>query len=1239
MARRKAGDKQVNVGDLTDISGEVNIASGDITRNIKIIQQRALTAGEEAARARKHEDKLLAQGIATLVQNLSVQASQGTESGNPYKGLLPYSLNETEIFHGRNRAKQDLLNHIRQNPLTVLYAESGAGKSSLLQAGIAAHLIAHGHLAVHLRPYRDDPVEFIKRMFLPELTQAPTLGEATLREFLRQVCGVLGQKVNLFLLLDQYEEFFNLLTKDERKPFLESLADCLHDSSLQVRWVLAIRAEALSNLSELESFGITQFKNTYCLNHLSRAEAREAITGPAQRYHITFEQALIDHILDTLTTNNEIAPTHLQLVCSALTDNLPEDKTLTLAYFKDHEGGTEGILRDYLKGQLEHLPAEEQAPAWKVLRALITADRRRTVKTHDEIVEELKLSGMSREQIDALLTRLVERRLLATQPAVTETFELAHDYLVKEIELDPREQARKAAQELLDQETRAYQRHRTLLTPERLAVIEPYQNELRFSADAQKLFTESQKIILSRKRRRSTVLVIISAVSILAAIAMSLLAINAQRQAKIARAGELAALALSEKDSHFSLALLLGAEAFHTAENSHTEDTLLTLDYANPQLLAYHSDHQDDVRSVAFSPDGKLLASGSSDKTIILWDVTNWTHLLKIAVLSGHRDSVSRIAFSPGSKLLASGSEGGNIILWDVSDRIDPAKLSSLSVEPYATGSVYAVRSITFSPDGKWLVAGYLNGTIVLWNVSDPAHPVQLSNFPGHPDVVHSLAFSPDGKRLASGSRDHTISLWDVSDPTHPTKLSSASKHSSYVYSVAFSPDGKRLASGSDDSDIILWDVSNPTSPVTLSIISGHHNAVRSVAFSPDGKRLASGGYDATIILWDVSVVTHPTELSTLSGHSDLVSSLAFSPDGKRLASGSYDNTIILWDVGDPTHLVRFSTEPIRADISSVAFSEGSTQLASGSLDGTITLWDVSNSTQPTKLRDISRYEGPVSSLAFSPNANLLASGSCVKFDDTVCVQGETIISDIRNPDRPIKLVTLLGGLGSSNRVAISSLAFSPDAKLLASGSQNNGIVLWDVSEPTRPTKLFEFSAKRGSGTVYSIAFSPDGQRLATGSWDKTIILWDVSDPTHPTELSTLFGHSDRVSSLAFSPDGKRLAAGSWDKTVILWDVSNPTRPVRLFILSGYDDAVIGVVFRPDGKRLVSTSGDGSIMLWNLDPQSWIRSSCQRAGRNFTRAEWAQYIPYKPYPTKQEDATCPQWPLEPEAMATPPAMP
>jgi WD40 repeat protein len=1243
--------KNVNVGTIKDVSGTVNVAAGNITQTFNQIIQRALTAAEEAAQARTLEYALLAHGVATLAQSLAGQASMGTQSDNPYKGLLYYGLNEAEIFFGRNQAREDLLSAMGEGTLTVLHAESGAGKTSLLQAGVAARLIAAGHLAIHLRTYDADPVDFVKGMFLPQRTQAPGLAEASLREFLRQVCAVLGPKVHLYLLLDQFEEFFHHLKKGERAPFLESLASCLNDPSLRVRWVFALRADALSNLAELESFGIAPFKNMYRLERLRRGEAREVIIEPAKRFGISYEPALIEHILDTLTINAEIMPTQLQLVCSALTDDLPEDKTLTLTYFIDQEGGTEGILRDYLKRQLEHLPAAEQALAWKVLRLLITADYQRAVKPYDEIMGEIKAEGVSKKQIDTVLTRLVERRLLFTQPATVELFELAHDYLVKEIQLDPQEQARKAAQELLDQERRAYQRYGTLLSPERLAVIEPHRDQLRIAPESEALLQESQKAVQREQRERERRRKLLVRSSLAIAVVMTLLAFwaikssqDATRQSTISRAGELAALALAERSGHFDTALLFGLEAFHKLDNAQTEGALLSLSDLNPGLEQYLAGHKSFVYSLAFSPDGARMASGSNDKLVILWDVGDPKARRQLARLSGHTSSVRSVAFSPDGNTLASSSDDGVILLWDIRNPEMPFQLGTLeqhqgavlSVAFHPDGKLLAsggvdqeiilwdisdpqaaspltvlsanrdlVDSVIFSPDGRTLASGGNDSRIFLWDVRDPKAPVQLAELSAQQGVIGSLAFSPDSQTLASGGEDPKIILWDVSDPGAASPLGAYSEHTSFVLSLAFSPDGKQLASGSYDTSVILWDVSDPSSAHFLMKLYGHLSPVSSVAFHPQGTGLASGSYDTTIIFWDIHNPRAASQRAVLSPHSGDLASLAFSLDGQRLASGSGDHTIILWDVHDPDAPAQLSTLAVhKAAVSSVAFAPSGRQLASGSYDRTIILWDISEPASAHPLSTLSEHADTVSSVAYSPDGNMLASGS---WDGTI------LLWDVRDPKKPLELASL-----AAHTSYVSSVTFSPDGKTLASGSLDNTIILWNITDPKAPTQFPSFSGDHS--IPMSLAFSPDGKTLAAGHDDSMVILWDISNPRAPAELATLSGHSSAVNSVTFSPDGRRLAAGGDDGYIMIWDVSHPRVPYRLATLV-LPHFVRSLAFRPDGNTLASGSFDNTLILWDFDPQSWAAKACQRVGRNFTQAEWAQYFPNEKY-----RKTCEQWP-------------
>jgi WD40 repeat protein len=293
--------------------------------------------------------------------------------------------------------------------------------------------------------------------------------------------------------------------------------------------------------------------------------------------------------------------------------------------------------------------------------------------------------------------------------------------------------------------------------------------------------------------------------------------------------------------------------------------------------------HTSSVNSVVFSPDGRLLASGSGDKTIKLWEVASGS---LVRSLTGHTDWVFSVVFSPDGRLLASGSGDKTIKLWEV---------ASGSLVRSLTGHTDWVRSVAFSPDGRLLASGScgkrdsygicIQGEIKLWEVASGRLVRSLT---GHTGNVSSVAFSPDGRLLASGSWDYTIKLWEVASG----RLVRSLGHTAPVWSVAFSPDGRLLASsGSADWTIKLWEVASGRLVRSL----GHTAPVWSVAFSPDGRLLASGSYKE-IKLWDVAT---GREVRTLTGHTSSVTSVAFSPDGRLLASGSDDYTIKLWDISD----------------------------------------------------------------------------------------------------------------------------------------------------------------------------------------------------------------------------------------------------------------------------------------------------------------------------------------------------
>ncbi|MGB0386099.1 MAG: AAA-like domain-containing protein [Ardenticatenaceae bacterium] len=518
------------------------------------------------------------------------------------------------------------------------------------------------------------------------------------------------------------------------------------------------------------------------------------------------------------------------------------------------------------------------------------------------------------------------------------------------------------------------------------------------------------------------------------------------------------------------------------------------------------------VSSVAFSPDGKTLASAFDDNIVRLWS-TSGTPLQS---LEGHTSTVQSVAFGPDGKTLASAS-GKTVRLWST----DGTLLETLE------GHTSNVWSVAFSPDGNTLASASSDRTVRLWSTDGTL----IKILEGHTDWVNSVAFSSDGKTLASASSDTTVRLWS----TDGTLIETLEGHTHWVWSVAFSPDGKTLASASEDHMVRLWS----TDGTLLHTLEGHTDRVRNVAFSPDGTFVVSASNDGTGRRWS----TNGTPLQTLEGQTSQLWSVAFSPDDKTLASASFDQTVRLWSTdGTLIKALKGHTGWVR----SVAFSPDEQIVASASDDHTVRLW----STQGTPLQILEGHTSIVQSVAFSPDNKTLASAS---YDKTVRLwstdgtpldtleghtdrvngvafspNGKTLAS--ASEDNRVRLWSTSGRFikaleGHTDKVR--SVAFSPDGKTLASASDDQTVRLW--SKDGRLLKTLSGHTR----TVWSLAFSPDGSLVASASDDGTVRLWS----TDGRLLKTLSGHTFPVWTVSFSPDGKTLASGSLDGTVRLWGV------------------------------------------------------------------------------------------------------
>lgn len=553
-----------------------------------------------------------------------------------------------------------------------------------------------------------------------------------------------------------------------------------------------------------------------------------------------------------------------------------------------------------------------------------------------------------------------------------------------------------------------------------------------------------------------------------------------------------------------------------------------------PELVV-QTGHTERIESVKFSPDGKILASDSYDRTITLWNVETGQQI-KSFVSSG----TGTVEFSPNGKILATDIINA-IVLYDIE--------SGQPIKSFEGNS-----PIAFSPDGKNLVATSKN-RIKLWNIETEKF---ITFSIGHTKDIADITFSPDGEIIASGSFDNTVKLWNSQSGQI---IKSLNGFSDYVKDVAFSPNGKILAYAGTFGDVIkFWDIESGQFTKSLE---GHGYSIDSIAFSQNGKIFASvGGIDNVITLWDVET---RNVLKSFVGSATMIFSIAFSPDGKYIASGGLDNTVRLWDL-ETLKLTKTLANRVQS-VNSVALSPDGKIIATASNEKTIKLWSIELG-QP--ILTLSGHTEPINSIAFSPDGKVVVSGSS---DMTIKIW------DVATG----KLTQTL----EDNISSVDSVIFSPDGKFIASSSINN-LNLWNA----KTGKLIN-NIEAKADWICSILFSPDSKTLAyiecwdgnsVQSWRKPVKLFDIQSGQI---IMSLANHPKRVYEIAFSPDGKYLASGSEDETIKLWNVKT-AQLIKTF--EGHTSYISSIIFSPDGKTLISGSNNGVIKIWNIELGKQISS-------------------------------------------------